>query len=64
MAIPGQELGYKVGALKIRELRTKAEKELGNKFNIAAFHDEVLKDGSMPLDLLEAKIDVWIQKVK
>ncbi|MBS1607499.1 MAG: DUF885 domain-containing protein [Bacteroidetes bacterium] len=64
MAIPGQALGYKVGALKIRELRTKAEKELGDKFNLADFHDQVLKDGSMPLDLLEQKIDAWIKKIK
>lgn len=64
MAIPGQALGYKVGALKIRELRTKAEKELGSKFNVADFHDQVLKDGSMPLDLLEQKIDAWIKKTK
>ncbi|MEJ0101838.1 MAG: DUF885 family protein [Bacteroidota bacterium] len=64
MGIPGQALGYKIGALKIRELRTKAEKELGDKFNIADFHDQVLKDGSMPLDLLEQKIDAWIKKVK
>jgi len=59
MAIPGQALGYKIGALKIRELRNKYAQQLGNKFSIAAFHDEVLKDGSMPLALLEAKLDKW-----
>ena len=64
MAIPGQALGYKIGALKIRELRNKYEKELGDKFNIAAFHDEVLKDGSMPLALLEKKLDEWAKKQK
>ncbi|MGC4035682.1 MAG: DUF885 domain-containing protein [Chitinophagaceae bacterium] len=64
MAIPGQALGYKVGALKIRELRTKAEKELGSKFNLADFHDQVLTDGSMPLNLLEQKIDSWIAQKK
>jgi uncharacterized protein (DUF885 family) len=64
MAIPGQALGYKIGALKIRELRTKYEKELGAKFNIASFHDEVLKDGSMPLALLEKKMDEWAKKQK
>jgi uncharacterized protein (DUF885 family) len=64
MAIPGQALGYKVGALKIREIRTKAEKELGNKFNLADFHDQILQNGSMPLDLLEQKIDGWIKKIK
>ena len=64
MAIPGQALGYKVGALKIRELRAKAEQELGDKFNIADFHDQILRDGSMPLDLLEQKINAWITKTK
>ena len=64
MAIPGQALGYKIGALKIRELRNKYEKELGSKFNIAAFHDEVLKNGSMPLALLEQKMDAWAEKQK
>jgi uncharacterized protein (DUF885 family) len=64
MAIPGQALGYKIGALKIRELRTKAEKELGSKFNWADFHDQILKDGSMPLSVLEAKINAWIVSKK
>ncbi|MGI4726980.1 MAG: DUF885 domain-containing protein [Janthinobacterium lividum] len=59
MAIPGQALGYKIGALKIRELRTKYEKELGSKFNLAEFHDQVLKDGSMPLAVFEKKMDSW-----
>jgi uncharacterized protein (DUF885 family) len=60
MAIPGQALSYKIGQLKIRGLRRLAEKELGNKFNIAFFHDEVLKYGNLPLDLLEARIRAWI----
>ena len=60
MAIPGQALAYKIGELKIRELRTRAEKALGPKFDLRAFHAEVLKDGSLPLDVLEAKIDRWI----
>lgn len=64
MAIAGQALGYKIGALKIRELRTKAEKELGSKFNLADFHDQILKDGSMPLSVLEAKINAWIASKK
>ena len=59
MGIPGQALGYKIGALKIRELRTRYEKQLGNKFNLAEFHDQVLKDGSMPLAVLEKKMDSW-----
>ncbi|TXH72080.1 MAG: DUF885 family protein [Lysobacteraceae bacterium] len=60
MAIPGQALAYKIGQLKITELRARAEKKLGRRFDIKAFHDEVLKDGSVPLDVLEAKIDRWI----
>jgi uncharacterized protein (DUF885 family) len=59
MAIPGQALGYKIGALKIRELRTKYEAALGSKFNLGGFHDQVINDGSMPLSLLEEKIDKW-----
>ncbi|QMW00759.1 DUF885 domain-containing protein [Spirosoma foliorum] len=64
MAIPGQALSYKIGAMKIRALRTKYEQELGTKFNIAAFHDEFLKDGCMPLDVLERKMDAWAAKQK
>lgn len=63
MAIPAQALGYKIGALKIRELRTKYEQQLGDKFSIAAFHDEVLKDGSLPLDVLEQKMDRWAMRM-
>jgi uncharacterized protein (DUF885 family) len=59
MVIPGQALGYKIGALKIAELRHKYEKELGSSFNLAAFHDEVLRDGALPLDVLEQKLDRW-----
>ncbi len=62
MAIPAQALSYKVGAMKIRELRNKYEKQLGAKFSIAAFHDEILKDGCMPLDVLERKMDAWAEK--
>jgi len=64
MAIPGQALGYKIGALKIRELRNKYENELGDKFRIASFHDEVLRYGSMPLALLEKKLDQWVASQK
>lgn len=60
----GQALGYKIGALKIRELRTKYEKELGDKFKLSDFHDELLKDGSMPLTTLENKMDRWAASVK
>lgn len=61
MAIPGQALAYKVGQLKIRAIRDKAEAALGDKFNVKDFHTEVLKDGAMPLSILEAKIDRWIE---
>src|SRR5579871_4521656 len=64
MAIPGQALGYKIGALKIRELRNKYQQQFGDKFSLAAFHDEVLKDGAMPLEVLEHKMDAWAQKQK
>lgn len=60
MAIPGQALAYKTGQLKITELRARAEKALGTRFEIKAFHDEVLKDGSVPLDVLDAKIERWV----
>jgi len=59
MAMPAQALSYKVGELKIKELRKKYEMSLGKKFNLAAFHDELLKDGAMPLNILERKMDEW-----
>ncbi|MEK6781916.1 MAG: DUF885 domain-containing protein [Bacteroidota bacterium] len=64
MAIPGQALSYKIGQLKILELRAKAEKELGGKFNIAQFHNQVLDSGPIPLSVLEQKINRWIEAVK
>lgn len=60
IAIPSQALAYKVGALKIQELRKKAETALGPQFDIRAFHDQVLNTGALPLPVLEQKIDGWI----
>ncbi|HCN84648.1 MAG TPA: DUF885 domain-containing protein, partial [Sphingobacteriaceae bacterium] len=62
MAFPGQALSYKIGALKIRELRNKYSEQLGDKFKISAFHDEFLKDGCMPLDVIEKKMDAWAEQ--
>ena len=62
MAIPGQALSYKIGALKIRELRNKYAQQLGSKFKLSDFHDEFLKDGAMPLDVIEKKMDAWAAK--
>src|SRR6202165_455021 len=57
---PGQALAYKLGQLKIRELRTQAEKRQGAKFNVRAFHDAVLENGALPLNLLEPHIKHWL----
>jgi uncharacterized protein (DUF885 family) len=62
MAIPGQALGYKIGSLKILELRAKYQKQLGNKFNLAKFHDEILNQGCLPLSVLERKMELWVKK--
>ncbi|WP_442266765.1 DUF885 domain-containing protein [Tenacibaculum sp. ZS6-P6] len=64
MANPGQALSYKIGQLKILELRAKAKRELGDKFDIRQFHNQVLETGCIPLALLEAKIDKWITSLK
>jgi uncharacterized protein (DUF885 family) len=61
---PAQALSYKLGQLKIRELRERAHKELGAKFDLRAFHDEMLDGGTLPLDLLEARTNKWIEQQK
>jgi uncharacterized protein (DUF885 family) len=61
---PGQALGYKIGQLKILELRERAKRELGDRFDIRAFHDEVLGAGALPLDVLEQRINDWISRQK
>jgi uncharacterized protein (DUF885 family) len=63
MANPGQALSYKIGQLKIRELRAKAEKTLGEQFDIREFHNQVLELGSVPLKILESKINAWIAAI-
>src|SRR5262245_50836740 len=60
---PGQALGYKMGQLKIQELRTNAASRLGAKFDIRVFHDIVLGQGAVPLDLLEAQVGSWVSKM-
>ena len=64
MANPGQALSYKIGQLKIRELRANAEKQLGDKFDIREFHNQILETGCIPLALLENKINNWIAETK
>ena len=64
MVKAGQAISYKVGELKIIELRKKAKKKLRSKFDIKELHDEVLKDGCLPLIILETKINKWIKSKK
>jgi uncharacterized protein (DUF885 family) len=61
---PGQALAYKLGELKIRELRAFASKELGDKFDVSAFHDVVLGQGAVPLDVLDAQVRDWVAAAK
>jgi uncharacterized protein (DUF885 family) len=61
IAWPGQALAYKMGQLTILKLRDEAKKQLGDKFDLKAFHDEILNGGAMPLDLLQARTEAWIK---
>jgi uncharacterized protein (DUF885 family) len=62
IAWPGQALAYKMGQLMIRKLRDEAKAQLGSKFDIKSFHDEILNGGAMPLDLLQERVERWIKE--
>jgi len=64
IAMPGQALAYKLGQLKILELRTRAQQQLGTNYDIRAFHDEILNGGALPLDVLDTRVTAWIQAVR
>jgi uncharacterized protein (DUF885 family) len=64
IALPAQSLSYKIGQLKIRELRARAQQQLGPRFDIRKFHDEILSAGNLPMDMLDARIDGWIKSVQ
>jgi uncharacterized protein (DUF885 family) len=64
IAWPGQALAYKIGELKIRELRARAESKLGRRFNVKDFHDIVLRDGAVPLDILEQNVERYITNLQ
>ena len=64
IVLPGQATGYKIGMIRIQELRAKAEEELGDQFDIKGFHDAVLGGGALPLDLLEKRVQMWVDHVK
>lgn len=64
IADPGQALGYKIGQIRIRALRTKAEAQLGARFDVKQFHSQLLRDGALPMSVLEAKIDRWLESAR
>jgi uncharacterized protein (DUF885 family) len=64
IANPGQALAYKIGELRMSGLRARAEKELGDTFDLRRFHDALLSQGSVPLDALDAQIEAWIAAEK
>jgi uncharacterized protein (DUF885 family) len=61
MAMPGQALAYKIGSLQIRQWRAKYEQQLGDQFSLADFHDQILRDGGMPLSILDKKLAAWAE---
>jgi uncharacterized protein (DUF885 family) len=64
IAWPSQALGYKIGQLKLLDLRAKSQQALGDRFTLSAFHDQVIDSGALPLDTLEERIDSWIAQQK
>jgi len=64
IAWPGQALSYKLGQLEILKLGTRAERELGGRYDIRAFHDEILNGGALPMDVMDARVSAWINSQK